>query len=111
MENENVNILNVSNKEPILDENFKNPKFDNIVDDEKTPNSTQTNNLPTYFEKNINSEFIYLNNIDNTTNCLALAVKEDYHIIVVKNFLRKSFRVSWKVTLSIFAINFLGFFL
>ena len=51
------------------------------------------------------------NNIDDTTNCLALTVRENYHMVVVKNFVRKSIRVSWKVALSIFTINFLNMFL
>ena len=49
--------------------------------------------------------------IDNTTNCLALIVRENYHMVVVKNFVRKSIRVSWKVALSISTINFLNMFL
>lgn len=50
-------------------------------------------------------------NIDNTTNCLALTVKENYHLVVVKNAFKKSCRVSWKVAVSIFVINFLNMFL
>ena len=51
------------------------------------------------------------NNIDNTTNCLALTVRENYHMVVVKNAFKKSFRISWKVALSIFVMNFLNMFL
>ncbi len=49
--------------------------------------------------------------LDSTTNCLALTVKEDYHIVVFKNFIRKSARISWKIALSIFTMNFLNMFL
>lgn len=51
------------------------------------------------------------NNIDNTTNCLALTVKENYHMVVIRNAFKKSCRVSWKVAVSIFVINFLNMFL
>lgn len=58
-------------------------------------------------ENNININ----NNIDTKTDCLALTVRDNYHIVVVKNFFKKGFRVSWKVALSIFTINFLNMFL
>lgn len=51
------------------------------------------------------------NNIDSTINCLALTVRENYHIVVVKNFFKKSFKVTWKIALSFFTINFLNMFL
>lgn len=51
------------------------------------------------------------NDIDTTTDCLALTVRENYHIVIVKNFFKKSFRISWKVALSMFTINFLNMFL
>lgn len=60
---------------------------------------------PERIEENLN------NNIDNTTNCLALTIKQDYPLIVVKNFFKKSFKVTWKVALSIITINFLNLFL
>lgn len=52
-----------------------------------------------------------INNIDTKTDCLALTVRDNYHMVVIKNFFKKSFRVSWKVALSIFTINFLNMFL
>ena len=45
------------------------------------------------------------------SNCLALTVKEEYRITVIKNVFKKSFRVSWKIALSILTINFLNSFL
>ncbi|MBR6033409.1 MAG: hypothetical protein IKP28_01465 [Clostridia bacterium] len=45
------------------------------------------------------------------SNCLALTVKEEYRVVVFKNVLKKSFRVSWKIALSILTINFLNSFL
>lgn len=58
-------------------------------------------------ENNVNIN----NNIDTKTDCLALTVRDNYHIVVVKNIFKKSLRVSWKVALSIFTINFLNMFL
>lgn len=58
-------------------------------------------------ENNININ----DNIDTKTDCLALTVRDNYHIVIVKNIFKKSFRVSWKVALSIFTINFLNMFL
>lgn len=52
-----------------------------------------------------------INNIDTKTDCLALTVRDNYHMVVIKNLFKKSFRVSWKVALSIFTINFLNMFL
>lgn len=51
------------------------------------------------------------NNIDTKTDCLALTVRDNYHMVIVKNLFKKGFRVSWKVALSIFTINFLNMFL
>ena len=64
-------------------------------------------------KSNINSDIEReLNNdIDTATNCLALTVRENYQVVAVKNFLKKSFRVSWKIALSMFTINFLNMFL
>ena len=54
-----------------------------------------------------------LNNdsIDSTTNCLALTVRKEYRVTIAKNIFNKSFRVSWKIALSIITLNFLNMFL
>lgn len=46
-----------------------------------------------------------------STNCLALMVKEEYKMTVVKNVVTKSIKVSWKIALNILIINFLNLFL
>ncbi len=46
-----------------------------------------------------------------TSNCLALTVKKEYRLIVIKNAINKGFKVSWKIALSIITINFLNTFL
>ncbi len=63
------------------------------------------NNLETNIKHGLN------NNIDTSTNCLALTVRENYQIVAVKNFFKKSFRISWKIVLSTVTINFLNMFL
>ena len=79
-----------------------------IIDKENNIENASDNTIDTNLDDGDNK----LNNdIDNTTNCLALTVRENYHVVVVKNFFRKSARMSWKVALSIFTINFLNMFL
>ena len=71
-----------------------------------------SNDLPSNNILKLTDEQNKLNNdIDTTTDCLALTVRENYHIVVVKNFFKKSFRISWKIALSMFTINFLNMFL
>lgn len=71
--------------------------------------STNNANLKTNINPNIKHDLN--NNIDTSPNCLALTVKENYQIVAVKNFFKKSFRISWKVALSMVTINFLNMFL
>ena len=48
---------------------------------------------------------------EESTNCLALTVREEYKITVVKNIIGKSAKVSWKIALSLLVMNFLNTFL
>lgn len=96
-------ILNIPN-ESAIDTNFE-------VQTENTDLQNEDLSL-NIVSSQLDDEKNELNNdIDTTTNCLALTVRENYHIVVVKNFFRKSFRVSWKVALSMLTINFLNMFL
>lgn len=98
-------ILDIPN-ESTLDNNESN------IDSLSVDNISQNSILDeTQEELNLNKDDEINNNIDTTTNCLALTVRENYHIVVVKNFFKKTFRVSWKVALSIITINFLNMFL
>lgn len=75
-------------------------------------NEIENNNSEEIVEENEeNNEEKNIDNVDTTTDCLALTVRENYHIVVVKNLFRKSARMSWKVALSIITINFLNMFL
>lgn len=98
----NNEILNIPN-ESTLDTNFNEQT-------EKMELLNEDASLDLVSE-NLNDEEINFNNIDTTTDCLALTVRENYHVVVVKNFFKKGFRVSWKVALSMFTINFLNLFL
>lgn len=51
------------------------------------------------------------NTITQTTNCLALTVVKDYKLTVFKNVFKKSFKITWRIALSIITINFLNTFL
>lgn len=86
-------------------DDFKNSLNSILATTDSDSSNDTTTNLETYTPKIDN------NNIDTTTNCLALTVRENYHMVVVKNAFKKSFRISWKVALSIFVINFLNMFL
>lgn len=44
------------------------------------------------------------------TNCVALTVRKDYKLTIVKNIAKKGAKMSWKVALSIAVINFLNTF-
>ena len=44
-------------------------------------------------------------------NCLALTIKKDYSISIIKNKIKKVVKSSWKVAVSIFVLNFLSSFL
>lgn len=44
------------------------------------------------------------------TNCLALTVRKDYNLSIVKNSIFTTLRLSWKVALSTFVLNILKLF-
>lgn len=101
MKNEILNIPNGVTP----DINFKEK-----IEDTEIQNENPSLNMIS--EQLNNDENDKLNNtLDTTTDCLALTVRENYHIVVVKNFFKKGFRVSWKVALSMLTINFLNMFL
>lgn len=103
----------------ILEENVDNNTQDNIQN-----NSNQDNLIDNKDNLQI-EEKVSLDNIENieessnetekqnpeVANCLALTVKKDYNLSIVKNVVVKAFRNAWKIALSIFTLNFLKFFL
>lgn len=63
-------------------------------------------------------DFSETNNIETTddsnsevANCLALTVKKDYSLSIVKNVFIKTLKNTWRIALSIFTLNILKFFL
>lgn len=101
-------ILDIPN-ESILDTNFKEQIEKEIQNIEVITYDSSSNIVSDNFNADEKNQLN--NDIDTTTNCLALTVKENYHMVVIKNFFKKGFRVSWKVGLGIFTINFLNMFL
>lgn len=62
-------------------------------------------------DKLIDNDINNDNNIIEPTNCLALTVVKEYKLTVVKNVFKKSFKLTWKIALSIITMNFLNTFL
>ena len=48
---------------------------------------------------------------EEVANCLALTVRKEYKLTIVKNVIGKGIKVSWKIALSILVMNFLNSFL
>ena len=46
----------------------------------------------------------------NTTNCLALTIKEEHKLVAVKNVFIHSLKVTWKVIVSTIALHILKIF-
>ena len=46
----------------------------------------------------------------NSTNCLALTIKKEYHLTIVKNRTIKAISVSAKVLFVVFVLNFVNLF-
>ena len=47
---------------------------------------------------------------NNNVNCLALTVKKDYNLSIVKHVFFRTWKTTWRVALSVFILNFLSFF-
>ncbi len=62
-------------------------------------------------ETNLKNEGLDNEKDENAVNCLALTVKKDYNLSIVKNVMLKTLKNAWKIALSIFTLNFLKFFL
>lgn len=59
----------------------------------------------------MNEENLELNQSPTSSNCLALTVRKEYRLTVATNIVHSIKRMSWKVSLSIFLLNFLNMFL
>ena len=47
---------------------------------------------------------------NNNVNCLALTVKKDSSLSIVKHVFVRTWKTTWRVALSVFILNFLSFF-
>lgn len=128
---DNMIVSNETNKSSILTNERKNNNIENDnmeVDNIETDNVVNNNESITQeitsatayssdLEKETEDNLLEekdnkLNNeIDQKTDCLALTVRDNYQTLVIKNLFKKSARLSFKVALSVFAINFLNLFL
>ena len=86
-----------------------------ILDDKKTILDTHKSNTLldeslTQKEDMLKTETdLSINNDDiPEPNCLALTVKKDYNLTIVKNVFTTTGRLSWKVILATIALNFLN---
>lgn len=96
----------------------------NILDTINTDENNDYNNLKEDFENSKVIASASTNTIDTTkssiddnnsdssiTNCLALTVKKDYSLSIVKNVVVKTLKNIWRVAVSIFTLNLIKFFL
>lgn len=51
------------------------------------------------------------NNPSEVVNCLALTVKKDYSLSIVKNVVVRTLKNIWRIAVSIFTLNLLKFFM
>ena len=78
--------------------NIDNTASDNVENPEQT-------NAPNLIS--IEGNAIESTNIPEP-NCLALTVRKDYNLVIVKNIFTASGRLSWKVALATIILNFLN---
>lgn len=117
-----VDLLNeietdLESKTPdILEENVdnntqeNNSNQDNLIenkDDLQIVENVSLDNTENVEESSLETE----SQNPEVANCLALTVKKDYNLSIVKNVVVKAFKNVWKIALSIFTLNFLKFFL
>lgn len=118
-------MVDLSNKiEADLESKTPNILEENANNDTQENNSNQDNLIDNKNDSQI-VENVSLENTENVeespietenqnpevANCLALTVKKDYNLSIVKNVVVKAFRNAWKIALSIFTLNLLKFFL
>lgn len=85
----------------------------NVVNDNlESKKCTAENNIEDNIEDNIENENYNetMNENQEVSNCLALTIKKDYNISVVKNVFIRTARGIWKVAISMFTLNIFKFF-
>ena len=105
-------MVDVPNKTEIDVESEKLNDLDQTLDNtdnveqENTSDKNVTNLDNTIQEERTTQE----NESSEVVNCLALKVKKDYSLSIVKNVVVKTFKNIWRIAISIFTLNFIKFF-
>ena len=105
-------MVDVPNKTEIDVESEKLNDLDQTLDNtdnveqENTSDKNVTNLDNTIQEELTTQE----NESSEVVNCLALTVKKDYSLSIVKNVVVKTFKNIWRIAISIFTLNFIKFF-
>lgn len=100
-------MIDLPNK---IEDNIESVDSSNLDNPAVTDLNQNINDIPDIVENRpemISEE----SNDNNVVNCLALTVKKDYSLSIVKNVVLKTFRSIWKVAISIFTLNLLKFFM
>ena len=99
-----------------------NVESEELNQENKTIDTTEDNESKEILDDNVSTEVDASNNTAQSeteaqmnesseiVNCLALTVKKDYNLSVVKNVVLKTFKNAWRIALSIFTLNFIKFF-
>lgn len=99
------NIENTLEKDSntFIDNNFI-EKLETSNNEEITAKAVENNNLGDETSNETTDES------QEVSNCLALTVKKDYSLSVVKNVFIRTCKGIWKVAISIFTLNIIKFF-
>ena len=108
-------ILKTSNDENIEIDNLNNiyNNFSEDINSDTSLQNTTETDMDTDIDNNIinNAAPEKINFEDsNTTNCLALTIKEEHKLVAVKNVFIHSLKVTWKVIVSTVALHILKIF-
>ncbi len=114
---ENNNELNNINHVTIIDDTVLDNTSKNFAQDLQNTSSLKEpilsdSNIVENIDFNTTTNF-NINNSSNETdtpepNCLALTVRKDYNLVIVKNIFTASGRLSWKIVLATVILNILN---
>ena len=107
---ENNNELNNINHVTIIDDTVLDNTSENF---EQNLQNTESSKEPILSDSNIVENNTLNSNASTNTdtpepNCLALTVRKDYNLVIVKNIFTASGRLSWKIVLATVVLNILN---
>ena len=105
-----INILNTENKISKDSINFTNNENNLIENNSVTSEIITSDNVEQDNSENTIESSENLDENNEVSNCLALTVKKDYNLSVVKNVFVRTVKGIWKVAISIFTLNIIKFF-